>query len=74
MRNVRAKSDDSSSRLLPRNEAWLIAIAALPNVQIDEVHPAGREMDKYFAIAGSGYGHLPQSEGPRDLPMERSTF
>jgi hypothetical protein len=59
MRDVRAKSDDSSRRLLPRNEGWLIAIAALPNVQIDEVHPAGRDMDKYFAIAGSGYSRLP---------------
>jgi hypothetical protein len=59
MRDVRAKSDDSSRRLLPRNEGWLIAIAALPNVKIDEVHPAGRDMDKYFAIAGSGYGLLP---------------
>jgi hypothetical protein len=54
MRDVRAKSDDSSSRLLPRNDGWLIAIAALPNVQIDEVHAAGRDMDKYFTIAGSG--------------------
>jgi hypothetical protein len=44
---------------MARNEGWLIAIAALPNVQIDEVHPTGRDIDKYFAIAGSEYGRLP---------------
>jgi hypothetical protein len=66
MRDVRAKSDDSSGRLLPRNEAWLIAIATSRTYRSMKFTPLAAIWISTSLSPGVGIG-VSRAEVPRDL-------
>src|SRR5258705_12203796 len=49
-----------SCSLLSRSERKLIAITALPHIEVDEIYPGHSNANQHLVLLGCGRGNLPQ--------------